>query len=100
MSGAHLFASGGPYKRGGTLAAHDTTSFDFFSSFLPCSIHSTEVGFSFLFRSTDRLRPRRRKRNIQIDSFGIAATTPPVQFTAVDRGLDLIYLCLLVPCLK
>ena len=49
MSGAHLFASGGPYKSGGTLAAHDTTSFDFFLFFffLPCSVHSTEVRFVF-----------------------------------------------------
>ena len=62
MSGAHLFASGGPYKSGGTLAAHDTTSFDFFLFFfLPCSVHSTEVRFVYFFGSADRLRPRRRK---------------------------------------
>ena len=49
MSGAHLFASGGPYKSGGTLAAHDTTSFDFFSFFF--AMFRTFHGGSFRFFS-------------------------------------------------
>ena len=61
MSGAHLFASGGPYKSGGTLAAHDTTSFDFFSFFFAMFRTFHGGSFRFFFGPADRLRPRRRK---------------------------------------